>query len=91
MAGGGAADNPNLKGLSRIFNAETNFGRANVRFHTFYSNYSLISVLIYRNFQFSFSFRLVRKSHIRFDWPVCRLQIAETKAKASGIVDTTLS
>lgn len=31
MAGGGAADNPNLKGLSRIFNAETNFGRANVR------------------------------------------------------------
>lgn len=31
MAGGGAADNPNLKGLSRIFNAETNVGRANVR------------------------------------------------------------
>lgn len=31
MAGGGVQDNPNLKGLSRIFNAETNFGRANVR------------------------------------------------------------
>lgn len=30
MAGDGPADNPNLKGLSRIFNAETNFGRANV-------------------------------------------------------------
>lgn len=34
MAGGGA-DNPNLKGLSRIFNAETNFGRANVSFQKF--------------------------------------------------------
>lgn len=32
MAGGGVQDNPNLKGLSRIFNAETNFGRANVSF-----------------------------------------------------------
>lgn len=31
MAGGGATDNPNLKGLSKIFNAETNVGRANVR------------------------------------------------------------
>ncbi len=30
MAGGEGADNPNLKGLSRIFNSETNFGRANV-------------------------------------------------------------
>lgn len=32
---GGAADNPNLKGLSRIFNSETNFGRANVSIHKF--------------------------------------------------------
>lgn len=30
MAGDGPADNPNLKGFSRYFNAETNFGRANV-------------------------------------------------------------
>ncbi|XP_037038752.1 uncharacterized protein LOC119076171 [Bradysia coprophila] len=30
MAGGEGADNPNLKGLSRIFNSETNYGRANV-------------------------------------------------------------
>lgn len=36
MAGGGAVDNPNLKGLSKIFNAETNVGRANVRPQTFF-------------------------------------------------------
>lgn len=30
MAGGGVEDNPNLKGLSKIFNSETNRGRANV-------------------------------------------------------------
>lgn len=30
MAGDGPADNPNLKGLARYFNSETNFGRANV-------------------------------------------------------------
>lgn len=30
MAGHGIEDDPNLKGLSRIFNAETNRGRANV-------------------------------------------------------------
>ncbi|XP_055323446.1 ATP synthase membrane subunit K, mitochondrial [Sitodiplosis mosellana] len=39
---GGAADNPNLKGLSRIFNAETNFGRANCAKAT----YALIGVFI---------------------------------------------
>lgn len=31
MAGEGVHDNPNLKGLARYFNAETNIGRANVR------------------------------------------------------------
>lgn len=30
MAGHGIEDDPNLKGLSRIFNAETNRGRGNV-------------------------------------------------------------
>lgn len=38
MAGDhGVEDNPNLKGLSRIFNSETNRGRANV-----WHNFSLI-------------------------------------------------
>lgn len=30
MAGHGIEDDPNLKGMARIFNAETNRGRANV-------------------------------------------------------------
>lgn len=38
MAGGGPVDNPNLKGLARYFNAETNFGRANVSHTNHHSN-----------------------------------------------------
>lgn len=32
MAGHGVDDNPNLKGFARLFNSETNRGRANVSF-----------------------------------------------------------
>lgn len=32
MAGHGVDDDPNLKGLARIFNSETNRGRGNVSY-----------------------------------------------------------
>lgn len=51
MAGGGVEDNPNLKGLSRIFNAETNRGRGNVR----YISYLIIEwIAIYKEKNLSF-------------------------------------
>lgn len=37
MAGHGVEDDPNLKGLSRYFNSQTNRGRANVSFLLFSS------------------------------------------------------
>lgn len=85
MAGGGVQDNPNLKGLSRIFNAETNFGRANVRkiiirlyepYHQKYQPFLLFHFILWT----------VRQGNIRSNWSFHRLQIAETKAKAVDIL-----
>lgn len=46
MAGDAPADNPNLKGLTRYFNSETNFGRANV----IYPNFTHIQFVFFFNY-----------------------------------------
>lgn len=75
MAGHGVDDNPNLKGLARLFNGETNRGRGNVSYFAAPKGVKVLQGVFNRLFD-EFS---VRQSNLRRPRSGLHLPCIETK------------